>query len=145
MEKLNSGSSESTQEFFFTQRLDHFVQKTPVWQQVSTWLTSIKIIIHKTLIYKYLKKKRYFVNNQYFSGTGPVILYIEGEAPLDPLILTETRIDFYAKRYVKHGFIISLFKVFIVFFGINVFFFFIQTRVLYDVFFVISTNKLRIA
>jgi hypothetical protein len=79
---------------YFAQKLDHFVNKTPEWQQV--------VFLKTWFIFYFNTKKRYLVNDKYFTGNGPVFLYIEGENPLDQYWLLEKSIvDYYGKRYVS--------------------------------------------
>jgi serine protease 16 len=56
--------------------------------------------------FRILCQKRYWVNDTFFNGTGPVFLWIGGEGELDPLWIVLGQIVNYAKEF--NGLVVSL-------------------------------------
>ena len=83
---------------FFDQKLTHFNnQNNQTWKQVKQFFN--KHFYHSLLNHK-LNIKKYFVNDQYFNGQGPVFLIVGDEQAAKPRHIAKGFWITQAKRFV---------------------------------------------
>ncbi len=74
---ISQNLSNAASSHFFTQKLDHFdVTNTRTWKQVSK--SNLRISF-RCLILDFNSIKQYFLNDEFFDGTGPVFVMVDIE------------------------------------------------------------------
>ncbi len=71
---------------------------------------SIFLICRNQLVinFFFLEKKRYYVNDRYFDGSGPVFLMIGGEAAESSYWMTSGQCAEYAQSFLKYDLLIQI-------------------------------------
>lgn len=94
-ENINNSYFEAS---FFDQKLTHLnKQNNQTWKQVKKFFN--KLLFHLLLNHE-LNIKKYFVNEQYFNGQGPVFLIIGDEQAAKPEYIAKGFWITQAKRFV---------------------------------------------
>jgi hypothetical protein len=94
VEKIKSENFQ--QDKYFSQILDHFNSNdNTTWMQVRFLLFEFK----NDYLNFFIKIKRYFVNEQFFTPNGPIFLYIEGEWEAQYNNIKYGALVEYAKRF----------------------------------------------
>lgn len=105
LEPLSESESETTKSQLMLQFIDHFDKNNnSTWYQVSQLCFEVIMIIKWVFLRKNSLRKRYFVNKKFFAETGPVFLFIHGEAKAN---LDMMRNGFWieqAKKFVINSF-----------------------------------------